>query len=179
MEKASQFLAGFELAGRYSGKEAVRITFPSDVLPFVMEIRDKNQEYFVCISLNGANEVIGNRVVTVGLLNANQIGRAWHNAKRLSREVGTLILDHHLMRSYAGVEWLERLSSETGNKVICGADFMKQPRMLLEARRKSVYTDMPVPAGWHKSYAEGKVGTDHYWNLAKRIYKSMRLDDYR
>ncbi|NMG83128.1 MAG: MBL fold metallo-hydrolase [Methanosarcinales archaeon] len=108
-----------------------------------------------------------------------QIERAWHNARRLSREVDTLILDHHLMRSYAGIEWLERLSSETRNKVICGADFMKQPRMLLEAGRKSLYRDMPVPAGWHEAYAEGNVGTDRYWNLAKRIYKSMRLDDYR
>jgi len=112
-------------------------------------------------------------------LSENQIERAWHNAKRLSREVDTLILDHHLMRSYAGIEWLERLSSETGNKVICGADFMKTPRMLLEARRKSLYRDIPVPAGWHEAYAEGKVGTDRYWNMAKRIYKSMRLDDYR
>ena len=33
----------------------------------------KNQEHFVCISLNGANEVIEKRVVTVGLLNANQV----------------------------------------------------------------------------------------------------------
>ncbi len=34
-----------------------------------MEIRDKNQEHFVCISLNGANEVIEKRVVTMGLSN--------------------------------------------------------------------------------------------------------------
>ena len=112
-------------------------------------------------------------------ISENQIERAWHNAKRLSQEVGTLIIDHHLMRSYEGVKWLERLSSKTGNNVICGADCMKQPRMLLEARRKSLYRDMPVPAGWHKSYGKGKAGTDHYWNQAKRIYKSMRLDEYR
>ncbi len=40
--KASQILAGFELARRYAGKGEVKITFPADVLPFVMEIRDKN-----------------------------------------------------------------------------------------------------------------------------------------
>jgi hypothetical protein len=34
---------------------------------------DKRQEHFVCLALNGANEVIGNRVVTVGLLNSNQV----------------------------------------------------------------------------------------------------------
>jgi len=110
-------------------------------------------------------------------LSERQTERAWRNAKRLSREVGTLILDHHLMRSHTGVKWLKRLSSETENKVICGADFMNSPRMLLEARRKSLYKDMPVPAGWHEAYGEGRVSTDHYWNLAKRIYKSMKLDD--
>ncbi|CAD6491802.1 MAG: hypothetical protein FFODKBPE_00217 [Candidatus Argoarchaeum ethanivorans] len=112
-------------------------------------------------------------------LSEEQVGKAWHNAKRLSREIGTLILDHHLMRCCEGVGWLSRLSSETGNSVVCGADFMKVPRMLLEAKRKSLYMDMPVPAGWHEAYAKGKVDTDRYWNLAKRIYKSTRLDDYK
>ena len=112
-------------------------------------------------------------------LSEEQAGRAWHNARQLSREIGTLILDHHLMRCCEGVRWLSRLSSETGNNVVCGADFMKVPRMLLEAKRKSLYMDMPVPAGWHEAYAKCKVGTDRYWNLAKRIYKSMRLDDYK
>ena len=112
-------------------------------------------------------------------LSEEQAERTWCNAKRLSREIGTLILDHHLMRCCEGIGWLKRLSSETMNNVVCGADFMKSPRMLLEARRKSLYRDMPVPAGWHEAYAEGNVGTDRYWNLAKRIYKSMRLDDYR
>ncbi|VUT28157.1 MAG: hypothetical protein SYNGOMJ08_00719 [Candidatus Syntrophoarchaeum sp. GoM_oil] len=71
--KACQILASFELARRYLGKKKIKITFPSDVLPFVRDIMDKKQEHFVCITLNGANEVIGTRVVTVGLLNTNQV----------------------------------------------------------------------------------------------------------
>ncbi len=93
--KASQFIAGFELARRYSGKEDVRITFPSDVLPFVMEIRDKNQEYFVCVSLNGANEVIGNRVVTVGLLNANQVHPREIFSDAIAERGASIILVHN------------------------------------------------------------------------------------
>ncbi len=112
-------------------------------------------------------------------LSRNQIKRAWHNAKRLSEEVETLILDHHLMRSYDGVRWIKRLSSETGKKVICGADLMKKPRMLLEARRKRLYKDMPVPAEWHELYAKGKVNTRNYWSLAKKLYKSMKLSEQR
>ncbi|MCD6206757.1 MAG: DNA repair protein RadC [Methanosarcinales archaeon] len=93
--KASQILAGFELARRYSGKEDVKITFPSDVLPFVMDIRDKNQEYFVCISLNGANEVIGNRVVTVGLLNANQVHPREIFSDAIAERAASIILVHN------------------------------------------------------------------------------------
>ena len=107
-----------------------------------------------------------------------QIKKAWYNAKKLSQKVDILILDHHLMRSYDGVRWLKRLSSETGKKVICGADFMHKSRMLLEAKRESLYEKMPVPTGWHENYAEGKVNTEHYWDLAKKLYKSLRLNDY-
>ena len=37
------------------------------------DIAGKQQEHFVCISLNGANEVIEKRVVTVGLLDRSPV----------------------------------------------------------------------------------------------------------
>lgn len=103
-------------------------------------------------------------------LSKNQIKGAWINAKKLACKVDILILDHHLMRSYEGLRWLKRLSLETGKKVICAADFMKRPRMLLEAKRKQLYKDIPVPEGWHDDYAKGKASTNPYWNLAKKLY---------
>jgi len=103
-------------------------------------------------------------------LSKNQIEKAWNNAIRLSQEVDTLILDHHLMRDFEGAKWIKRLSFETGKKVMCGADFMKKPRMLLEAARKRLYKDIPVPAGWHEDYAKGTVTTDQYWMSAIRQY---------
>ena len=87
---------------------------------------------------------------------------AWENALRLARDVDTLILDHHLLRSEEGVSWLGRLSSETGHAVICAADFMDHPRRLLEARREQLYREMPVPKGWHAAYARGEADTSHY-----------------
>ena len=39
----------------------------------VRQIAVKQQEHFVCISLNGANEVIEKRIVTVGLLDRSQV----------------------------------------------------------------------------------------------------------
>lgn len=88
--------------------------------------------------------------------------RAWRNAERLARDVGTLILDHHLLRSEEGLMWLDRLSSKTGHQVACAADFMGRPRCLLEARREALYEEMPVPPGWHEAYARGEVDTKGY-----------------
>lgn len=50
-----------------------KITVAQDVLPLVADIAGKQQEYFVCISLNGANEVIEKRVVTIGLLDKSPV----------------------------------------------------------------------------------------------------------
>jgi DNA repair protein RadC len=73
LAKASQILAGFELARRHIVTETVKITEAKDVLPLISRITNKQQEYFICISLNGANEVIENRTVTVGLLDRSQV----------------------------------------------------------------------------------------------------------
>ena len=73
LAKAAQILSAFELARRYLLKETVKIKSAKDILPLVADIADKKQEYFVCISLNGANEVIEKRIVTIGLVNSSQI----------------------------------------------------------------------------------------------------------
>jgi len=92
-------------------------------------------------------------------LNSELRNRAWQNALRLAHSVGILILDHHLMRSREGLQWLDRLSSECGRRVLCAADFMKAPRRLLEAERETLYEKIPVSLGWHQDYAEGKTTT--------------------
>ncbi|MCK5764006.1 MAG: hypothetical protein KAH05_07795, partial [Clostridiales bacterium] len=109
----------------------------------------------------------------LGRLSTKKIKMAWKNAMCLSLGVETLILDHHLMRDENGVEWLDKLSLETGNKVICGADFMGKSRMLLEAGRRRLYEKMPVPEGWHEAYARGKVGTDSYKTLSPGSFQEQ------
>jgi len=73
LAKAAQILSAFELARRHLFKETVKITCARDILPFVADITGKQQEYFVCISLNGANEVIEKRIVTIGLLDKSPV----------------------------------------------------------------------------------------------------------
>jgi hypothetical protein len=78
---------------------------------------------------------------------------------QLAEEIDTLILDHHLMRSKMGEQWLDHASSLTGHKVVCAADFMGRRRNLLEAERSLWYKKLPVPEGWHKAYARGEATT--------------------
>lgn len=73
LAKASQILAGFELARRHIVKDTVKIMKAKDILPYITDIAGKQQEYFICITLNGANERIEKRIVTVGLLDKSQV----------------------------------------------------------------------------------------------------------
>ena len=68
--KAAQIIACLELGRRrYEPTGSVKIQKPEDILPLVDTYREKPQEYFICISLSGAGEVISTRVITIGILN--------------------------------------------------------------------------------------------------------------
>ena len=73
LAKSGQILASFELARRYLLAGSAKIECAEDVLPFLSDIRNKSQEHFVSITLNGANEVIQKRIVTVGLLDRSLV----------------------------------------------------------------------------------------------------------
>lgn len=73
LAKAAQILSAFELTRRHLVKDGLKISCAKNVLPLLADIADKQQEYFLCISLNGANEVIEKRVVTIGLLDKSPI----------------------------------------------------------------------------------------------------------
>lgn len=69
MAKASLVVAAVEFARRRIRPHGVRISFPPDVYPLIRHVADRRQENFLCVSLNGANEVIAVRTVSVGLVN--------------------------------------------------------------------------------------------------------------
>lgn len=71
--KSCQVIAALELARRHLERPRTRIREAKDALPYLQGIRGEKQEHFVCLSLNGANEVIESRVVTIGLLDTNQV----------------------------------------------------------------------------------------------------------
>lgn len=87
---------------------------------------------------------------------------AWENALAVAEGCGTLILDHHVLRSHAGCRWADELSDEAGGNVISAADFMQREPLLLEARREELYQEYPVPDRWHEAYARGEVGVEGF-----------------
>jgi hypothetical protein len=97
------------------------------------------------------------------ILGAAERKRAWDNAVRLVEHVNVVILDHHLMRSAEGEVWLSKIAQTTGRRVYCAADYMGKPRRLLEAERKRLYDEMPVPPQWHSSEAVKDSGIERYF----------------
>jgi len=71
--KACQLVAAMELGRRHLSRQRSVIRDAEDALPYLTGIRKEKQEHFVCLSLNGANEVLATRTVTVGLLDSNQV----------------------------------------------------------------------------------------------------------
>ena len=105
--------------------------------------------------------------------------RAWMNAVRLSEHVETLIIDHHLLRSEEGMEWLESLKRAVSHKVLCAAEFMEKPPLLLEAWREDLYRWLPVAEDWHVKYQSGQVDPEEYrirgWKL---LAKKKNIDKH-
>lgn len=95
LAKAAQILSAFELARRHLLREAVRIVTSEDVLPLVADIAGKSQEYFVCLSLNGANEVIEKRVVTIGLLDNSPVHPREVFADAIADRAASVIFAHN------------------------------------------------------------------------------------
>lgn len=93
--KACQIMAAVEFSRRRFFRDSVVVQKVEDVLPFIAHIAYKKQENFLCLSLNGANEIIGNRVVTIGLLNSSQIHPREVFADAISDRAASVILAHN------------------------------------------------------------------------------------
>jgi DNA repair protein RadC len=67
--KAAAIVAMPEFGRRRWGVTGAHIKHPEDIFKTVQHFADRRQERFICLSLNGAHEILAVRVVTVGLVN--------------------------------------------------------------------------------------------------------------
>jgi DNA repair protein RadC len=71
--KATLILAALEFARRRIKPEGVKIETPADLLPHVRHYADRKQEHFLCATINGANEILNIRVVSIGLIDRTPV----------------------------------------------------------------------------------------------------------
>jgi DNA repair protein RadC len=93
--KASLIAAALEFARRRIRPEGLRISFPPDALPLIRHFADRRQEHFICVSLNGANEVIATRVVSVGLVDKTQVHPREVFADPITDRASAVIVAHN------------------------------------------------------------------------------------
>ena len=74
---------------------AIKISRPEDALPLLQGIPGKKQEHFICITLNGAGEVLGNRIITVGLLNHSLVHPREVFADAITDRAASIICVHN------------------------------------------------------------------------------------
>jgi hypothetical protein len=100
-------------------------------------------------------------------LSRNQLDTAWMNALKLVQNIPLVILDHHLCRNEKGLEYIRKLNKFSTGQVMCGAEFMNEEPMLLEAWRSTLYKEMPVDNDWQESYLAGNVNLEPYQHWRK------------
>ncbi|MFH0948788.1 MAG: DNA repair protein RadC [Elusimicrobiota bacterium] len=71
--KASGIVASIEFVKRGLDESVVAIKKPVDVIPYVLDIRDKKKEHFVVFYLNARNEILKRDFVSIGTLNASLV----------------------------------------------------------------------------------------------------------
>jgi DNA repair protein RadC len=93
--KATLVLAALEFARRRIKPEGVRIETPADLLPHVRHYADRKQEHFLCASINGANEILNIRVVSIGLVDRTPVHPREVFAEALSDRASAIIVAHN------------------------------------------------------------------------------------
>lgn len=66
--QAAKMLASLELAQRHLVRDVQPLRTHQDVLARLDDIRTKQQEYFVCLSIDGGQRLIAQRTITIGTL---------------------------------------------------------------------------------------------------------------
>ena len=94
--KIPVIVASLELARRYLlDSDQPIIDSPEKAVELLSNIRDKKQEYFVCLTLDGANRLIAKRVVTIGTLTASLVHPREVFADAIADRAASIIVAHN------------------------------------------------------------------------------------
>ncbi len=94
--KATEVLAAFELSKRYLADPGRPIIDSSEkAVEQLEDIRDKKQEYFVCLTLDGANRLIAKRIITIGTLTSSLVHPREVFADAITDRAASIIVAHN------------------------------------------------------------------------------------
>lgn len=94
--KTSEIIALFELGKRYlMPADNPVISTTDDAVEQLKDIRDKKQEYFVVLTLDGANRLISNTIVFQGTLNQSLVHPREIFAKAIEDRAASIIVAHN------------------------------------------------------------------------------------
>ena len=83
------------MRGVESNRKEPRSTTPADLLPHVRHYADRKQEHFLCASINGANEILNIRVISIGLIDRSPVHPREVFADALSDRASAVIVAHN------------------------------------------------------------------------------------
>jgi DNA repair protein RadC len=109
-------LAALEFARRRIKPEGAKIQTPADLLPHVRHYADRKQEHFLCATINGANEILNIRVVTIGLIDQTPVHPREVFAEAVSDRASAIIVAHNhpagsLQPSTADIEITQKIKN--------------------------------------------------------------------
>ncbi len=93
--KACLVSAAIELGRRLNSDPGSTIRSPPDVIQFIKHITLEKQEHFLCISLNGAHEILNIRTVSVGTINRCIIHPREVYSDVLKERAAAIVLAHN------------------------------------------------------------------------------------
>lgn len=94
--KASQLICAIELSRRYLIKnQNTKITSPNDIYQELKAFKNKQQEYFLALYLDGANHLVDTKVITIGILNQSLVHPREVYSYAIEQRCASIIVAHN------------------------------------------------------------------------------------
>jgi len=94
--KASQILSAIEISRRYLiQNQNIKISSAKDVYEDLKGYKNKNQEYFLALYLDGANHLVKTEVITIGTLNQSLVHPREVFSYAIEKRCASIIVAHN------------------------------------------------------------------------------------
>ncbi len=83
------------MSKRYIIKQNIKITKADDIYALLHEYKNKQQEYFLTLTLDGANHLIEKRVISIGTLNQSLVHPREVFSDAIRERAASIIIAHN------------------------------------------------------------------------------------